>query len=56
MKTNKMCCVRLPEDTHRYAKLEAYRCGMSLQDWIITLIEFFRIKQENESKSKEKPE
>lgn len=36
---HKNCCVRLPVDLHRRAKLQAYKCGMTLQEYIIALIE-----------------
>ena len=38
-KINKNCCVRLPEELHRRAKLHAYASGISLQEWLIQLIE-----------------
>lgn len=34
----KQCCVRLPEELHRGAKLQAYKEGLSLQEWLIRLI------------------
>ena len=36
---HKNCCVRLPADLHRRAKLQAYKFGMTLQEYIIALIE-----------------
>lgn len=37
-KVNKNCCVRLPEELHRRAKLAAYSNGITLQEWIETII------------------
>lgn len=37
-KKQKQCCVRLPEDLHRKAKLRAYEEGLSLQQWVIELM------------------
>jgi len=36
---NKNCCVRLPADLHRLAKLQAYKEGSTLQEWVIRLIQ-----------------
>jgi HNH endonuclease len=38
-KPNNEGIVRIPEDLHRRAKLEVYRKGLSLQDWLRVLIE-----------------
>lgn len=35
----KHAVIRLPEDLHRKAKLEAYALGMTLQGWLTLLIE-----------------
>lgn len=38
-KTIKNCCVRIPADLHRLAKLQAYKEDTTLQEWIIDLIQ-----------------
>lgn len=38
-KADKNCCVRLPTELHRLAKLRAYELDSTLQEWIIKLIE-----------------
>jgi len=38
-KESKMFCVRIPLDLHNVAKSMAYSKGLTLQDWIISLIE-----------------
>lgn len=38
-KVSKNCCVKLPVDLHRVAKLEAYRRGLTLQDFVIELLQ-----------------
>jgi predicted HicB family RNase H-like nuclease len=35
----KQCCVRIPEKLHSWAKGHAYHSGLSLQDYICSLIE-----------------
>jgi predicted HicB family RNase H-like nuclease len=37
-KISKNCCVRLPPELHRKAKLKAYEKGVTIQKWVITLI------------------
>lgn len=37
-KANKNCCVRMPENLHRQAKLQAFKEGKNLQLWIAELI------------------
>lgn len=34
----KYCSIRLPKEIHSLAKLEAYRSGLTLQDWILQMI------------------
>lgn len=36
----KQCCIRIPDDLHRRAKLHAYSTGFTLQSYIIHLIEW----------------
>lgn len=36
----KFCSVRLPKDVHSLAKSEAYKSGMTLQEWILELIKY----------------
>jgi len=39
MKENKkFCSVRLPKEVHSSAKSEAYKSGVTLQEWILQLI------------------
>ena len=38
-KVTKNLFVRLPEDLHRRAKLQAYKEAKSLQEWIASLVE-----------------
>lgn len=35
---SKNCCVRLPGELHRLAKLKAYEQGITLQEYMINLI------------------
>lgn len=35
----KQCSVRIPEELHRWAKSHAYHVGMTLQEFICSLIE-----------------
>lgn len=37
-KITKSCCVRLPTVLHKQAKLKAYQQGITLQEWVISLL------------------
>ncbi len=37
-KVSKNCCIRMTEDLHRQAKLQAYLEGKNLQKWVADLI------------------
>jgi len=37
-KITKSCCIRLPVDLHRLAKLKAYEEGKTLQSWLIEIL------------------
>lgn len=46
-KQKKFCSVRLPRDIHSLAKLEAYKSGTTLQEWILMIIKInLNIKEE----------
>lgn len=36
--SKKFCSVRLPKEVHSLAKSEAYKSGLTLQEWILQLI------------------
>jgi hypothetical protein len=42
----KFCSTRMPKDLHNLAKLEAYRSGMTLQEFIIMIVKE-RLKNKN---------
>ena len=37
-KDKKFCSVRLPVEIHSLAKLEAYKSGLTLQEWMLRII------------------
>lgn len=46
--THKNCCVRLPADLHRRAKLLAYQKGLTLQELVTLLIESALSRERND--------
>jgi len=37
-KKSKFCSIRMPQDLHNLAKLEAYKTGMTLQEFIVLIV------------------
>jgi predicted RNA-binding Zn-ribbon protein involved in translation (DUF1610 family) len=49
-KAHKNCCIRLPESLHRQAKLQAFKEGKNLQNWVAELISIKLASRESNSK------